>query len=264
MNDIYALLKKVESHIRLYTDDDLRQMSTELFNAALSAFDIPEAFGHVIGELAHCWHNCKLRESIGFINQGESDRNNQIELDQYKTMLTFFLDLLSSSDETMTFDISDRDAGFLRVFEEEVLHYTFFIPNDETSPKQDASRQPQHAYIAKKQPVTFSDNQNTNGAIWGLLKRLENGGWITPTEYGFKWRKGVPKQLIAYWVYKVSHNFKLSDKQAANRKYTTNWRPFERLFGLKFGTLSNAKCNWVSFKSEFQPVGFEDIEPYTK
>lgn len=116
---------------------------------------------------------------------------------------------------------------------------------------------------AAKQPLAFSGNVDTDKAIWWLIERLKQDGWITPTESGYKWQRGATNQLIAYWVECVSLNFNLSNKYI-NEKPSIKWKPFEALFGLKDGTLKTAKQSWLKVNTKFTPTRFEEIEPYTK
>lgn len=132
------------------------------------------------------------------------------------------------------------------------------VTADEETSQQEAIKQP----VASKpqHQIEFSNNADTNKAIWGLLDRLKAVGWI---DDGYRWKKGATKQLIAYWVERVSLNFNLSNTYI-NEKFTIKWKPFERLFGLKDGTLKTAKQSWLKVNTLFTPTRYEEIEPYTK
>lgn len=125
--------------------------------------------------------------------------------------------------------------------------------NQQEAIKQPVTSKPQHQ-------IEFSNNADTNKAIWGLLERLKAVGWI---DDGYRWKKGATKQLIAYWVERVSLNFNLSNTYI-NENFTIKWKPFEQLFGLKDGTLKTAKQSWLKVNTLFTPTRYEEIEPYTK
>ena len=107
-------------------------------------------------------------------------------------------------------------------------------------------------------PIPEPKQQN----IIKLLERLKHDGWITKTATGYRWRDNVTNQLIAYWVERVSINYKLSNTYI-NEKIAICWKPFEHLFGLNDGTLKNAKANWMRINTKFEPTDFDKIEPYT-
>lgn len=109
-----------------------------------------------------------------------------------------------------------------------------------------------------------TDSDKANKAIWRLLERLKKDGWITLQGNKFVWRKDTTKALIAYWVYEVSHNFGLTNKQAVNdrNQLATNWKPFENLFGIM--GLSGARTDFYkTHDGPFRPKGYEVLEPYT-
>lgn len=102
--------------------------------------------------------------------------------------------------------------------------------------------------------------------ICEYLEKLEADGWIRQTENGYKWNKGTTKQLIAYWIDQISINLRLSKIYGgANEQNKTLWKPFERLFNIKYGSLRVIKANWLQKnKGEFKPNGWREIEKYTK
>lgn len=120
-----------------------------------------------------------------------------------------------------------------------------------------------------------TDSDKANKAVLRLLERLKKDGWITLQGNYFKWRKGTTNVLVAYWVYEVSHNLRLSNKQAVNDRtqLATNWKPFENLFTLydkekpiKAEALKDAKAYFLRTNpndAPFRPKGYEELEPYT-
>lgn len=97
------------------------------------------------------------------------------------------------------------------------------------------------------------------------LEKLEADGWLIKKGNGYIWRTGTTKLLIAYWVDQININFGLSKIYGgANEQNKTIWKPFEKLFNLKLGSLRNTKANWLKINNgEFKPNGWEKIEPYT-
>lgn len=175
-------------------------------------------------------------------------------------LLSYGIDLLRLQDETGVYLTNDIDIT-------NVCYYYPYLGSIKLA-QRDIERlqtgcKPQQADADTKN-IAFSEDADTDKAIWGLLERLKNDGWITPAGGGFKWKRGVTNQLIAYWVEQVSLNFKLSNTVASNGNPAVKWQPFERLFGLKGGTLKTAKQGWLKINTKFTPKGYEKIEPYTK
>jgi hypothetical protein len=110
-------------------------------------------------------------------------------------------------------------------------------------------------------PKTIPDELNTQEGL-AILEKAIIAGFC---DRDYNWMKPHTIVLCAYFSKKACKALTLKVKTLSNGEQTTNWKPFETLFGYNSGQLRTAEQSWLrdTFKrkrDDFYPDGADKID----
>lgn len=149
-------------------------------------------------------------------------------------------------------------TSYLNAFMSEWKKLPTFTQNASSQPQQEQSKQLsnsiKHEQAEQKEtPNQMLLEQKGGCEVLKLLEELSTKDYLTIEGDNFTW--GKTHYLLAYLTERINDIW----KWRGSNQYI-KWSPIEKLFGLKRGTLANARNEWLNNHEDFKPSGWKNLE----